>query len=118
MVRMADPAPCIDPRIAALCLPRPLRCFPVLFDQALILPLAHTVWVFGTHINEFTCHTIELLHNMGLARTAAKRLVAQNEFLVDAVPLPNTDRHKEPFSLAAKRCILAAVTQSSRHFES
>src|SRR5512137_1411987 len=98
MVRMPDAAPCIDPWIAALCLPRPLRCFPVLLDQALILPLVHTVRVFGRHINEFTRHTIELLHDVGLARTATKRFVAKNEFLVDAVPLPATDRHKEPFS--------------------
>jgi len=64
MVRMADPAPCIHPGIAALYLPRPLRCFPVLLDHALVLPFAQAIGEFGTHINEFTCHTIELVHDI------------------------------------------------------
>src|ERR1051325_2946935 len=64
MVRMANTAPCIDPRIASLYLPWPARCFPVLLDHVPILPLGHTVRPFGADINDFTCHTIDLLHDV------------------------------------------------------
>src|SRR6185436_10830641 len=45
------------------------------------------------------------------------RFVAKDELLVYRIAIPRCRRHKEPFTLAAERPVLAAISQPGRNLE-
>src|ERR1043165_2645423 len=112
VVRMTNAATRINARVATQRLPTPLRSAWLVLQQLAIAPFADSIRVLGAYVNEFSTHAIEFFDDVGLARTAAKRLVAQDELLVDRIPPPGRSRAEEPFTLTTKRAVLAAVSQS------
>jgi hypothetical protein len=76
VVGMTDSAPRVNARIAPQRLSTPLRSARLVLQQLAIAGFADAVRIFRTTIDEIPGHPIELLHDVGLARTATQRFVA------------------------------------------
>src|SRR5581483_9220375 len=114
---MADPALRVNTRVPSQCLPTPLRSTWSVLQQLAIPRFANTIRGLGADVNKFSSHPKELLDDVGLARTATQRFVMEDELVIDRIAIPRRGWHKEPFTLATKCRVLAAILQSGRNSE-